>query len=482
MAEQRYQPRTSVLRLLADTVTPVSIYLRVRDVFPGSVLLEGNDFADAASSFSYICCDPVAQLTLERQQLRLRYPDGTSSERTLAQPQQAVGELQNFIDAFVPDPSVRVPFISNGLFGYCAYDAAECFEEIHFSADAHDETDEARRIPAIQYTAFRFVIAVNHFKNELYLFEHDYGQPQQQGFDLGEFSYLINNKDFAQYRFSSSGVELSNFEDERFIEIVREGIRHVHRGDAFQLVLSRRFSTGFAGDEFNVYRALRSINPSPYLFYFDCGSFKIFGSSPESQLTIDNGRAVINPIAGTFRRSGDPTADARLAQQLENDPKENAEHVMLVDLARNDLSKHCSSVAVERYREVHYFSHVIHLVSEVGGKLLPGVRAARIAADTFPAGTLTGAPKYRAMELIDRYERGRRHYYGGAIGYIGFNGDYKHAIMIRSMLSKNNVLHYQAGAGIVADSQPEMELNEVNNKLAALRAALAHASRLGAQQ
>lgn len=476
MAEKNFQARTTVRRMLADTITPVSIYLRLRDVYSGSVLLEGNDFADAGSSFSYICCCPLAEFRLEKGKVNIKQPDGETLERELGDRRQAAAQLQHFVDSFIPDPAVRVQCISNGLFGYSSYDAAPYFEDITLAAEA-DERD----IPAMLYRAYRYVIAINHFKNEMYLFEHDYSGTRSSESSLDELAYLINNKDFAQYGFSTSGIENSNLSDSEFVEIVREGIRHVHRGDVFQLVLSRRFSTQFQGDEFNVYRALRSINPSPYLFYFDCGSFKIFGSSPESQLVVEDGRAMINPIAGTFRRTGDPDGDKRLAEELENDPKENAEHVMLVDLARNDLSKHCDSVEVDRYREVHFFSHVIHLVSEVSGALSRGVKAVQIAADTFPAGTLTGAPKYRAMQLIDSYEKGRRSFYGGSIGFIGFNGDYKHAIVIRSLLSKNNALYYQAGAGIVADSEPERELNEVNNKLAALRAALVHASRLGGE-
>ena len=238
------------------------------------------------------------------------------------------------------------------------------------------------------------------------------------------------------------------------------------------MVLSRRFSQDFKGDEFNVYRALRSINPSPYLFYYDYSTYRIFGSSPEAQMVVHEGIAEIHPIAGTFRRTGDDIKDQELAIKLLEDPKENAEHIMLVDLARNDLSKNCHEVKVTNYKEVQFFSHVIHLVSKVTGAINAGVSGYQIFADTFPAGTLSGAPKYRALQLIDEYEPTTRSFYGGGLGMIKLNGDLNHAIIIRSFLSKNNKLYYQAGAGIVIDSNPESELQEVHNKLAALKKAL----------
>jgi len=214
------------------------------------------------------------------------------------------------------------------------------------------------------------------------------------------------------------------------------------------------------------------------LFYFDYGSFKIFGSSPEAHLVIKGKEATIHPIAGTFKRTGNDEADAELAKQLLDDPKENSEHVMLVDLARNDLSRTGSEVTVDTYKEVQYFSHVIHLVSKVTGLLKDNMTSSQMIAGTFPAGTLSGAPKVRAMQLINEYEQTRRGFYGGAIGFMGFNGDFNHAIMIRSFLSKGNSLFYQAGAGVVAKSSEVSELQEVNNKLAALRTAINLAAEL----
>ena len=323
----------------------------------------------------------------------------------------------------------------------------------------------------MQYNMYRYVIAIDHFKNELYIsYNQPEGQPDNGGIE--KIEYLIKNKNFPEYSFQSKDAEQSNLTNEGFMAIVEKMKQHIYRGDVFQIVPSRAFSKQFLGDEFNVYRALRSINPSPYLFYFDYGDFRIFGSSPEAQITIKNRVASIFPIAGTFKRTGDDVKDAELAQSLIDDPKESAEHVMLVDLARNDLSRHCGQVEVKAFKEVQYYSHLIHLVSHVSGKLLPGVASFKVVADTFPAGTLSGAPKYRAMEIIDENEKTKRSFYSGAIGYLGFNGDFNHAIMIRSFLSKNNTLHYQAGAGIVAGSVAESELKEVDNKIAALRKAI----------
>ena len=285
-------------------------------------------------------------------------------------------------------------------------------------------------------------------------------------------AYLIQNKNFPEYNFHIQGEEQSNMTDEDFKKLVVKMKEHIKRGDVFQIVPSRAFKMPFSGDEFNVYRALRSINPSPYLFYFDYGDFKLFGSSPEAQLTIKEQQAAIYPIAGTFKRTGEIEQDQELAERLKNDPKENAEHVMLVDLARNDLSKHCANVQVTSYKEAQYYSHVIHLVSKVTGQLHASVNPFDVVGDTFPAGTLSGAPKHMALTLIDRYEGLDRSFYSGAIGFMGFNGDFNHAIMIRSFLSQTNTLHYQAGAGIVLDSDPEKELQEVNNKISALRRAL----------
>jgi anthranilate synthase component I len=461
-----YKFKVIYKKMLADTTTPVSIYLRLRDIFPNSLLLESSDYHSRENSMSYICCDPIAGIKLENQNLKKYYPDG-KKETLNAGEFVLIDEISQFQAAFKTDADTHLKFITDGLFGYFTHEAVEHFEDIVLKKD----TADTRSIPTMQYHVYRYIIAIDHFKNELYIVKNQ-SEYETESHGLDKIEYLINNKNFPEYSFKVSGQETSNLSDDGFIALVETMKKHVYRGDVFQIVPSRAFATAFTGDEFNVYRALRSINPSPYLFYFDYGGFKIFGSSPEAQLTIKNNIATIYPIAGTFKRTGNDVEDKLIAEKLERDPKESAEHVMLVDLARNDLSRHCNNVKVKAYKEVQFYSHLIHLVSKVVGTIMPGVNPFNIVADTFPAGTLSGAPKYRAMQLIDQYENQKRSFYSGAIGFLGFNGDFNHAIMIRSFLSKNNVLHYQAGAGIVADSDPLSELNEVNNKIAALRNAL----------
>lgn len=460
-----FKLNTKSTKLLADTVTPVSIYLRLRDQFANSLLLESSDYHGGEDSFSFICCEPIAEFIVKDENLSITYPDNEKVAKTLAKPADALEELGQFIASFKEDKNGH-KFNTNGLYGYTAYDGVQYFEDIAFNKNKAGDD-----IPQICYQAFRFVVAVNHNKSELHIFEHTL-EGDDSPSRLDEIKMFIDHRNFPVFQFSREGEETSSFTDEEFLKILNKGIDHCNRGDVFQIVLSRRFRQNFKGDEFNVYRALRSINPSPYLFYFDYGSFKIFGSSPEAQLIISDKKATIHPIAGTFRRTGNDEADAELAKKLLADPKENAEHVMLVDLARNDLSRNGKDVEVEVYKEIQYYSHVIHLVSKVNGYLSDDTESIKVVADTFPAGTLSGAPKYKAMELIDKYEQVSRSYYGGAIGYIGFDGEFNHAIMIRSFLSANNQLQYQAGAGVVAKSDPDSELQEVHNKLAALKSAL----------
>lgn len=462
---------SSYRKMLADTLTPVSIYLRLRDKFVNSILLESSDYHGNDNSYSYICFDPIAKFEFDGSAVTINYPNGASNTLAVSPKDDLLATIEEFRTCFQYQKHV-FPFITNGLFGHIGYNAVRHFEDITLKANS-SEND----VPLVVYQAFRYVIAINHFKDELYLFEHSYLQdgekPESDNLDYIET--LIKNRNFPSYTFQTTEDEKSNFTDEEFLEIIQKGIDHCHRGDVFQIVLSRKFSTAFRGDEFNVYRALRSLNPSPYLFYFDYGSYKLFGSSPESQIVIKGQNAIIYPIAGTFRRTGDDIADAELAQKLHNDPKETAEHVMLVDLARNDLSRNCKTVKVETFKEVQYYSHVIHLVSKVVGEMDENAKPLRIVGETFPAGTLSGAPKHMAMQLIDRYEKTSRGFYAGCIGFMDFKGDFNQAIMIRTFLSKNNTLHYQAGAGIVAKSSPESELQEIHNKLMALRTAMKQA-------
>ena len=454
--------KTEHKKILADTITPVSVYLKLRDVFPHSLLLESSDYHANNNDFSYICCNPIASIELKNNILTTHFPDKSLEVEKVNSMLDIPERIHKFSQQF---ESERFPFkfISNGIFGYVAHDAVDRFENIELN-----KTKPGQDIPDIYYAVYQNIIAISLFNHEAHLFSHIYGGDH----NLTEIEVLLQAKNNSHFNFEKVGEKSSNLSDEQFINFVKKGKEHCFRGDVFQLVLSRCFSQGFKGDEFNVYRTLRSINPSPYLFFFDYGYFKIFGSSPEAQLIVQSGKAEIHPIAGTFRRTGDDEKDALAAGLLAKDPKENSEHVMLVDLARNDLSRNGSQVVVEKNREIQFYSHVIHLVSKVSCTMKKATKTFRVVADTFPAGTLSGAPKHRALQLIDQYETTKRNVYGGAIGYMDFYGNFNHAIIIRSFLSKNHELHYQAGAGIVADSVPENELQEVYNKLGALDKAL----------
>ena len=449
-------------KILADTLTPVSAYLKLRDRYPHSLLLESSDYHANNNDFSYICCNPIASIELKNQVLTTNYPDGSSTQEQMDAQTDIPEKIHQFSQQF---DSKKFPykFITNGLFGYIAHEAVERFDQLHLN-----RKKEGQDIPDLYYAVYQNIIAISLFNHEAHLFSHVH----EGEHNLEEIEKVLSGKNSAAFQFEKVGDKRSNLTDDQFIDFVKKGKEHCYRGDVFQLVLSRRFAQDFKGDEFNVYRTLRSINPSPYLFFFDYGDFKIFGSSPEAQLVVQDGKAEIHPIAGTFRRTGDDEKDAEAATALAKDPKENSEHVMLVDLARNDLSRNGSHVVVEKNREIQFYSHVIHLVSKVSCTMKAAAKTFRVVADTFPAGTLSGAPKHKALQLIDRYETTQRAVYGGAIGYMDFHGNFNHAIIIRSFLSKNQALYYQAGAGIVADSVPESELQEVYNKLGALDKAL----------
>jgi len=449
-------------QLLADTLTPVSVYLRLRDIFPNSLLLESSDYHANDNSFSYICCNPIASIKVQNNIIYSNFPDGSSTQLAIDASVNVPQQIENFANRFTVSESDH-KFINNGLFGYIAYDAVQYFESITIAPK-----EDALDIPQIYYAVYQNIVAINHFNNQAFIFAHCYESEN----NIQTIEQLLKNNTNQGYSFSRKGEPHSNLTDTQFKTLVNTCKEHCQRGDVFQIVPSKRFSQPFAGDDFNVYRALRSVNPSPYLFYFDYGDFKIFGSSPEAQLVVQGDRTEIHPIAGTFKRTGDDQKDAALALELASDHKENSEHVMLVDLARNDLSRHGSDIKVEKYREVQFFSHVIHLVSKVIGIKNPETSTMQIVADTFPAGTLSGAPKHKAMELLESYENVNRTFYGGAIGFMDFSGNFNHAIIIRSFLSKDYSLHYQAGAGVVTHSDPDKELQEVYNKLGALTKAL----------
>lgn len=451
---------THYKKILADTITPVSIYLKIRDKYPNSILLESSDYHANDNSFSYICFNPIASIKVDDDAITQTFPDGSDMKNKV---RNVTEMIHKFTKRFKVKSDEDFKFINNGIFGYTAYDAVKHFEDVEIS-----KKPDSLEIPDVYYAVYQNIIAINHFKNEAYIFAHCFETEN----NIDEILQLISSKNFASYKFTTNSEIQSNLTDEEYKDQVELAKQHCARGDVFQLVLSKKFSQKFKGDEFNVYRALRSINPSPYLFYFDYGDFKIFGSSPEAQLVVNNGQAEIHPIAGTFKRTGNDEDDQKLAKQLAEDDKENAEHVMLVDLARNDLSRHGSEVKVVTYREAQFFSHVIHLVSKVTGKVHDKTPTMQVVADTFPAGTLSGAPKHKAMQLIEKYEKTSRAFYGGAIGFMDFDGNYNHAIMIRTFMSKNHHLHWQAGAGLVSRSNPESELQEVYNKLGALTNAI----------
>ncbi len=457
-----YQLTTHYKQILADTITPVSVYLKIRDRFPNSLLLESSDYRGNENSFSYICCNPIASIKIKNETIYQTFPDKKTIETPITPDTNIPKIIEQFSHQFKTKKN-DFKFINNGLFGYISYDAVRYFENIKIT-----KKEDSLDIPDLYYAVYQNIIAINHFNNEAYIFAHCYEKEN----NIADIESLLYIKNFASYNFSTIGKTTSNLNDKQYKEQVTLAKKHCLRGDVFQLVLSKRFSQQFKGDEFNVYRALRSINPSPYLFYFDYGDFKIFGSSPEAQLVVKDGITEIHPIAGTFKRTGNDEKDAELAKKLSIDEKENAEHVMLVDLARNDLSRNGNNVTVETYREVQFFSHVIHLVSKVIGKKHPNTSTMQVVADTFPAGTLSGAPKHMAMQLIEKYENVNRDFYGGAIGFMDFSGNFNHAIMIRTFLSKNHQLHWQAGAGLVNESNEDSELQEVYNKLGALTKAL----------
>ncbi len=462
---KKYEIKTRIKTFLADTITPVSSYLKLRDKFANTLLLESSDYHGEENSFSYICCKPISSFEVLNGVIKSQLPGG---EKTEISGVSQLDAFKTFRDSF-QHTSGNKKYIETGLFGYINYDSVTYFEDLSIEG-------EPLEIPELKYSLFKYIVAFDHFRNQCHVIESFLTDPDE--IEYKELLDILSKQSNPVFNFERVGEIRSNMDDEEFLQIVKKGIHHCEIGDVFQVVFSRKFESNFIGDEFQVYRTLRSINPSPYLFYFDYGSYKVFGSSPEAQIDINQEEAIIYPIAGTFKRTGDDNADAELARALLTDEKENSEHIMLVDLARNDLSKFTEDVTVETYKEIQYYSHVIHLVSKVTGKLKEGTDILEIVASTFPAGTLSGAPKYKAMQLIEEYEKNPRGYYGGAIGFMDFESTFNHAIMIRTFMSHNNVLRFQAGAGIVAKSNPENEVQEVYNKLAALQKAMEEAEKL----
>ena len=460
-----YRLNANIKKLIVDTDTPVSIYLKLRDYYPNSILLESSDYGAKDNSYAYVCCNPIAEFDVKNNMIRTSFPDNKSEKKSIDENCDLLIELKSFMQKFdlKCDINSNNNFITKAIFGYQSYSSVEYFEKIEL-----ENSYGGDEIPIMKYRLYENIIVINTFNNEAHVISYNNDKKI-----IRKIIGLIKSKKINQFKFKTNSKLESNIDDEEYKKMVEMGIKHCMRGDVFQIVLSRKFYQDFSGDEFTVYRHLRSINPSPYLFYFDYGDFKIFGSSPEAQLIINNNKAEIHPIAGTFKRTGNDKDDKIKATKLFKDNKENSEHMMLVDLARNDLSRSCSNVKVEKDREIQFYSHVIHLVSKVTGKLK--VDSNKIIGETFPAGTLTGAPKHMAMQLIEKYESSKRSFYGGAIGFISFDYNYNHAIIIRSFLSKNKKLYFQAGAGIVSKSSKTNELNEVYNKVRALKKSIEQA-------
>ena len=462
---ETFKYTTASRTLLADLYTPVGIYMRLRDIYPQSALMESSDYHDSNNSHSFIGINPIASVAISHGEAICNFPNGKTTRHEVNKDYKSDKAINAFISRF----KVEGEYASYcGLYGYTAFNAVRYFEDIAVK----DTTMEKNDAPDMMYILYRDIIVFDHFNNKLTIVT------------LGEESALddiyrqMNKANVHAYDFHPTGETTSPLTDEEHKANIRQGIKHCLRGDVFQIVIARRFIQKYEGDDFKLYRALRSINPSPYLFYFDFGGFRIFGSSPETHCRIEGRKAYIDPIAGTTKRTGDAEADRKAAEYLRNDAKENAEHVMLVDLARNDLSRNCHDVKVDFYKDLQYYSHVVHLVSRVSGTLDEGADPIKAFIDTFPAGTLSGAPKVRAMQLISEIEPHNRGAYGGCIGFIGLNGSLNQAITIRTFVSRNGELWFQAGGGIVAKSDEEYELQEVNNKLGALRRAILMAEKM----
>lgn len=456
---------THITQLLADTKTPVALYLTLRDHFQNPLLLESSDYNSKDGHYSYICLNPLASISLKNGSLKTSI-NGLIDEEEIKQDKTTLlNKLIAFKDLFEYETQ-SLPFCYAGLFGYTGYDIISYAEDIRLNSD-HKNLN----IPELLYHVYGLILVFNHNTNNLFVISHHFSNEASIK-QLEKVSEKIKLASFNEFSFSTINKTSTSISDENYKNLVTKAKKHCQLGDVFQLVLSRRFTQKFIGDEFNVYRALKNINPSPYLFYFDLGNFKLFGSSPEAQLVIDKTKAEIHPIAGTYKRTGNDERDLEKAKELLNDPKENSEHNMLVDLARNDLSKYCSEVEVKFSKQTQFYSHVIHLVSKVVGKKKTQFHPFEVLLGTFPAGTLSGAPKYKAIELIDTYETESREFYGGCVGFISHDNQLNHAIMIRTFLSQDNTLYYQAGAGIVVSSDEESELNEINNKVSALKKAI----------
>lgn len=466
MNNAKYKYITKAKTILADLYTPVGVYMHLRDIYPQSALLESSDYHGNDNSRSFIGICPIANIKVGHGKIDMTFPNGTrqQSDVDMSQKGRAKVSVAKAINDFIHSFNVEGEGSNYcGLYGYTSFNAVRYFEDIPVKDATMDKNDA----PDIMYILYRDILVFDHFNNTLTLISLCHDEAVGEA-NIDEIIKAINKQNINPYGFHAIGEPTSTLTDEEHKANIRKCIKHCLRGDVFQIVISRRFVQKYEGDDFRLYRSLRSINPSPYLFYFDFGGFRIFGSSPETHNRIEGDKAYIDPIAGTTKRTGNIEQDKRNAEFLRNDPKENAEHVMLVDLARNDLSRNCHDVHVDFYKDMQFYSHVIHLVSRVSGTLDDDADKISAFIDTFPAGTLSGAPKVRAMQIISELEPHNRGAYGGCIGFIGLNGDLNQAIVIRTFISRNGELWFQAGSGVVAKSNDQYELEECNNKLGAL--------------
>lgn len=462
--------------IIADLETPVSAYHKVSKESKYSFLLESVEGGENFGRYSFIGFDPVFILKTEKDVSAVLDSSGDIKD-TSEDPYELFKKFLAKYSVVNPD----LPF-SPGAVGYFGYDTIRFIEPT--LKKSYENIEECTTFPDAYFMVPGIVLVFDHVKHKIYVINNvlvDKTSDLSRIYEDSKekinlvISKLSTPHNLVPLTLSSKEINKkvdSNISKEEWIDIVNKAKEHIKAGDIFQIVLSQRFCIEKENlDSFTIYRALRSINPSPYLYYLNFGGFQIVGSSPEILVKCSpEGDAQVRPIAGTRRRGFNKQRDEELALEMLNDPKERAEHIMLVDLGRNDLGRVCEygSVKVDRLMEVEKYSHVQHIVSNVTGKLKPDNDSIELIKACFPAGTVSGAPKIRAMEIIYNLEKSARGPYAGCIGYLGFNNEVNTAITIRTMLVRDNKIFIQAGAGIVADSDPELEYLETQNKAAAL--------------
>ncbi|MCE1188595.1 MAG: anthranilate synthase component I family protein [Ignavibacteria bacterium] len=461
--------------ITADMVTPVLAYIKIREKGKASFLYESVEGNAQMARFSFIARDPEVLFFSNGLNLRI-----CTAEKDEALEGDLFRCLRDVLQKYHPAPCPDLPDFSGGIVGYIGYENICTIEPTVTKAEkslgGYDSI----------LGLYKSIVAFDHYRHQIILINNVFieeGTDPEVAYDnaqlkIQELKKLLRNGTSYQESFAISGEISNSVNDSDFFDMVEKAKRHIIEGDIFQIVLSKRFSSSYKGDIFNVYRALRIINPSPYMYCLEYpGEFTIIGTSPEDLVKVKNGKAQLLPIAGTRARGKSEEQDLALETNLLADEKELAEHTMLVDLGRNDLGRVCQygTVKVTELMKIQRYSHVMHIVSKVEGVL----RADKDLIDTFrscfPAGTVTGAPKIRAMQLIREFEGFQRNVYAGAVGYFDFSGNMDFCIAIRTLFANKDMLHWQAGAGIVADSQPNLELKEIHNKAAAMVQALQYA-------